>query len=404
MTLGTLARIALTLLAVAGPARPADPTREPFYGPHQAGIATSQQKNIYFMSFDLVTDQRQAVIDLLRAWTRISARLTMGEPAGATAVDPGVTPEDGGDTLGLAPSRLTVTVGFGPGLFSKDGVDRYGLARRRPEAFVDLPRFPGDQLVAERCGGDLGIQICSDDPQVSLHAARELARVAEKAAEIRWVQAGFIPIYGGPETPRNLMGFKDGTLNIPTSDPAQMDKLVWVGAEGGWLRDGSYLVVRPIRISLEHWDQMKLGFQEQVVGRHKLSGAPLGGVHEKDPLDLAATDGDGNPVLPETSHARLASPEHNHGAQILRRGYSYDNGVAQVAERWPPWHQGIRFDAGLLFVCFQRDPRSGFIPIFEQVSKFDMMNQFVTTLGSAVFACPAGVPSASGYFGQGLFE
>ena len=394
----------LSLLGVALLAAAPAPEREPFQGAHQGGIATRPQNHIYFMAFDLTTSKRGEVVALLKAWTQLSARMAEGATAAPLGSDPALAPTDSGDTVGIGPKRLTITVGFGPGLFLKDGVDRYGLAARRPTALVDLPHFPGDQFLPEHTGGDLGVQICSDDAEVSLHAARQLARAAEPVATIRWVQTGFQPDHGSQETPRNLMGFKDGTINIPTDDPAAMAKHVWVGPEGGWLQDGSYMVVRPIRIALEHWDQMKLGFQEEVVGRNKASAAPLGGQREQDPLDLKATQADGNYVLPENCHARLTAPENNDGARILRRGYAYDNGVIVVADRWPPWHQGTRIDAGLLFVCFQRDPQAGFIRIFDKVAKFDMMNQFVTTTGSALFACPAGTGLKGGYLGQALFD
>ena len=66
----------------------------------------------------------------------------------------------------------------------------------RPEAFVDLPQFPGDQLAPARTGGDLSVQACADDPQVAFHAIRQLARLAYGVAEIRWVQAGFASDFG----------------------------------------------------------------------------------------------------------------------------------------------------------------------------------------------------------------
>jgi deferrochelatase/peroxidase EfeB len=182
-----------------------------------------------------------------------------------------------------------------------------------------------------------------------------------------------------------------------------MTKLVWAGNEGPeWMQDGSYMVVRSIRIALEHWDRMKLAFQEETVGRHKASGAPLGKQRERDPLDLNAVDKDGNPVISENAHVRLAAPESNDGAQVLRRGYAYDNGVAFIAERWPPWRQSTTFDAGLLFVCYQRDPRTGFSRIFEKMAKFDMLNQFPTHVGSGLFACPPGAKPGE-FVGQHLF-
>jgi len=372
-----------------------------FFGDHQAGIVTPQQQHAYFAAFDLITDTREDVAALLRGWTEAAAKMSLGmaEPS----ANPDQPPADSGEALGLHPARLTITFGFGPGLFVKDGQDRYGLAARRPEALIDLPRFNGDQPIPARTGGDLAVQACADDPQVAFHAVRVLARLADGVAQFRWVQAGFTSGGKPGETPRNLMGFKDGTMNPASRDPALMDATVWVGDEGGWMRGGSYMVARPIRIALEHWDRMKLAFQEQTVGRHKLSGAPLGKTHEFDALDLDAVDADGNPVIPENSHVRLGAPAANDGAQILRRAYSYDNGLAFIAERWPPWRQGMQIDAGLLFICYQRDPRTGFVKIFENMAKFDMMNQFVTHIGGGLFACPPGA-KAGRFVGQGLFE
>lgn len=373
---------------------------EPFHGAHQGGIATPAQQFLYFATFDVTTDKREELIGLLKAWTEASARLTAGLPlAGEEATDQ--VPTDGGSSQGLGPQRLTLTFGFGAGLFSKGGVDRFGLAAHRPEALIDLPKFNGDQLLPEKTGGDLCIQACADNATVAMHAVRHLARLGYGLIEPKWAQTGFGS--GGPkgETPRNLMGFKDGTMNPRSA--ADMERFVWVGDEGGWMKGGSYLVARPIRISLEHWDRMKLGFQEQVVGRHKANGAPLGQKGEFEPLKLDATDADGNYVIPENSHTRLAAPQINDGSQILRRAYSYDNGVAHIAERWPPWRQGMMMDAGLMFLCWQRDPRSGFVKIFENMAKFDMMNQFVTHIGSGLFACPPGA-RPGGYVGEGLLS
>jgi deferrochelatase/peroxidase EfeB len=377
---------------------------EPFWGTHQGGIITPAQTHTYFVALDLATTKRDEIADMLRRWTAAAARMSAALPLETANPDPQSPDADSGDTLGLSAARLTVTFGFGPGLFIKDGQDRYGLAAQRPEAFVDMPSFPGDQLVEAHTGGDLSIQACADDPQVAFHAVRQLVRLAGDTAKIRWVQSGFIAVYGSQATPRNLMGFKDGTGNPMTHDKAAMDQFVWVGTEGpDWMRGGSYVVARRSRIALEHWERMNRMFQEQTIGRQKASGAPLGGKHEFDPKDLAATDSDGNPIIPENAHIRLASAENNDGAKILRRSYSYNDGVNFTAERWPPWRQGMEYDAGLLFMCYQRDPRTGFIKIFEKMAKFDMMNQFVTNVGSGLFACPGG--AAQGEFvGQRLFE
>ena len=375
----------------------------PFHGRHQQGVATPQQAHVHFAAFDLTTASRSDVSTLMQAWTEAAARLTAGQPAVAVKDDPAAPSADSGEVAGLPPARLTLTFGFGPGLFVRDGQDRYGLATRRPAAFIDLPHFVGDQLVAQRTGGDLCIQACSDEPQVAFHAVRQLTRIAQPHAQTRWVQNGFLAGYAPDETPRNLMGFKDGTLNVATKEPKAMDQFVWVGPEGDWMAGGTYMVARPIRMALEHWDTMKLSFQEQTIGRHKQSGAPIGKTVESAPLDLDASDKDGNPVIAENAHVRLAAPESNDGAQILRRAYSYDNGVSFVAERWPPWRQGMEMDAGLLFVCYQRDPRTGFVKLFDRMSKFDMLNQFVTHVGGGMFAVPPGAEPGR-YVGEGLLS
>jgi len=377
---------------------------EPFYGEHQGGILTPLQHNTYFAAFDLITDDPEDIVKMLQSWTTAAARMSAGQTAEPLGKDDSVPAPDSADALGVSPARLTLTFGFGPGLFIKDGKDRYGLAARRPPALIDLPRFTGDQLVDAHTGGDLSVQACADDPQVAFHAIRQLARLAYDVAEIRWVQTGFVPHNQGKQTPRNLMGFKDGTNNPPVNDPKMMNQFIWVGDEGpAWMRGGSYMVARRIRIALEHWDRMTLAFQEQTVGRHKYSGAPLGKKNEFDKADYDATDNEGNPIIPENSHIRLGAAVNNDGAQILRRPYSYNDGANVTAERWPPWRDEMEFDAGLFFICYQRDPRTGFVRIFERMSKFDMMNQFVTHTGSGLFACPGGINDGE-FIGQRLFD
>lgn len=373
----------------------------PFYGPHQAGIVTEQQSHTYMAAFDVIATHRSDLVALLKTWSDAAARLTSGQPIRplASGYDASVQLPDSGETVGLSTARLTLTFGFGPELFLKDGNDRFGLGAQRPAALAPLPTFVGDKLIAEKTGGDLSVQACADDPVVAFHAVRQLARLVIGAAQIRWVQAGFLSSPAGNGTPRNLMGFKDGTQR-----PTDMNRFVWAGAEAPrWMQGGSYLVARRIRIALEHWDQMKIAFQEQTVGRQKLSGAPIGRQHEFDALPLNATDKDGNSVIAENAHVRLANDSTNNGAQILRRGYSYDDGVDFTTERWPPWRQGMEYDAGLLFVCYQRDPRTAFIPMFEKLSRFDMLNQFVTHTGGGLFACPGGIAQGE-YLGRRLVE
>jgi deferrochelatase/peroxidase EfeB len=377
---------------------------EPFWGGHQAGITTPVQTHSYFAALELQTTRRDDVINLLRAWTAAAAHMAAGDTAAPIGLDLGIPGPDTGEALGLPASRLTMTFGFGSGLFIKDGKDRYGLSANRPPALVELPAFNGDQLIETRSGGDLSVQACADDPQVAFHAVRQLARLAYGSAKMRWAQAGYLSRSDGETTPRNLMGFKDGTGNPSIYDDQTMAKFVWVGDEGpDWMKGGSYVVARRIRFALERWDRMKVAFQEQTIGRHKYSGAPLGGKSEFDPPDLDANDKDGNPVIPDSAHIRLAAAASNGGVKILRRPYSYNDGVDITTERWPPWRQGMEYDAGLFFICYQRDPRTGFTKIFDKLSKADMLNQFTTHTGSSLFACPGGIAKGE-FIGQRLLE
>jgi deferrochelatase/peroxidase EfeB len=379
--------------AAADPSAAAYAGTEPFYGPHQGGIATPPQAHTYFATFDITSDKRDDVRALLQRWTQAAANLTQGKPA---------APTDSGEALGMEPARLTITIGLGPGLFTLDGKDRFGLAAHRPAALVDLPIFVGDQLQPARTGGDLCIQACANDPQVAFHAVRQLAAAAYDTAKLRWAQSGFLPHVTG-QTPRNLMGFRDGSSNPDPKNPRDMDAVVWAGDEGpAWMRGGTYLVARRIRIALEHWDRTAVAFQEATIGRNKALGAPIGAHTEFELANFAATDPDGNPIIAENAHVRLAAAANNDGARIFRRGYSYNDGLNFTTERWPPWRQGMEYDAGLLFMAYQRDPRTGFIKIFERMAKFDMLNQFVTHTGSGIFACPPGC-TEGGFIGQTLF-
>lgn len=379
---------------------------EAFFGKHQNGLVgpNPQQANMYFAALDINTTRRHELIELLRRWTTMAERMTRGRKAVAGSFANHQVDPDTWDTLGLAPARLTVSFGFGPDLFTLKGMDRFGLARSRPAALVDLPYFPNDQMVKDECGGALAIQACSDDPQVAFHAVRELIRQADGKATLRWSQTGFSSAPDMKGVQRTLMGFKDGIMNPDPANDDAMNRHVWVGREGpDWLRGGTYQVYRRIRIDLKHWDRVSRYAQEQTFGRNKLNGAPLGAPHEFSPLDLNAVDKDGDPLIPQTAHVRLAAPSNNGGAQILRRSFNYADKAAMIAERWPPWHQEMRVDAGLLFIACQKDPRTGFIRLFEKMSRLDNLMQFTTHTASAIFAYPGGV-SRGEYIGQKLFE
>jgi deferrochelatase/peroxidase EfeB len=238
----------------------------PFDGVHQAGIATAAQDRLHFAAFDVTSGRREDLRDVLRAWTEAARRMTAGELVGEVDV-PAAPPDDTGEAIGLPPARLTVTLGFGPSLF--DG--RYGLAARRPAPLADLPPLPGDELDPARSGGDLCVQACADDPQVVFHAVRNLARIGRGAVVMRWSQLGFgrtSTTSRAQATPRNLMGFKDGTNNIKLEDEDALAEHVW--ADGpAWLRGGTYLVARRIRMLIEVWDRASFDDQEATIGRVK---------------------------------------------------------------------------------------------------------------------------------------
>ena len=322
----------------------------PFYGEHQAGIATAAQDRLHFAAFDLVSERRADLRELMREWSRAAAEMTAGQLVGDVNDELPAPPDDTGETVGLPPSNLTVTFGFGPSLFERGGL---GLESKRPAALRKLPPLPGDELVAEQSGGDLCVQACADDPQVVFHAIRNLARIGRGTVVMRWSQLGFgrtSSTSRSQDTPRNLMGMKDGTANIRAEDTDAMRRYVWLGTGDGpaWTRGGSYMVTRRIRMLLEVWDRSSLEDQEQTIGRHKYSGAPLGESEEFDPLDLDAKV-DGKPTIPADAHVRLASASANGGERILRRGYSFTDGVDERLGE---------LDAGLFFICFQRDPRA----------------------------------------------
>ncbi|WJY37935.1 iron uptake transporter deferrochelatase/peroxidase subunit [Streptomyces sp. P9-2B-2] len=366
-----------------------------FHGGHQAGIASAVQDRLHFAAFDVTTDDRDELIALLKEWTKAAARMTAGDAVGDGAVGgpAEAPPDDTGEALGLPPSRLTLTFGIGPTLFEKDGKDRFGIKERRPEALIELPQFPGDNLDKARSGGDLCVQACADDPQVAVHAIRNLARIGFGKVAIRWSQLGFGKTSSttpDAQTPRNMFGFKDGTHNLAGTDSAALDKHVWVGegdAKGkeSWLAGGSYLVARRIRMHIEIWDRTSLQEQEEIFGRNKGEGAPVGKKHERDNPHLKS-------MLP-TAHVRLAHPDSNGGVRILRRGYSFTDGTDGLG----------RLDAGLFFLAYQRDVRQGFVPLQKQLAANDALNEYIQHVGSALFAVPPGVRNADDWWGRALF-
>jgi deferrochelatase/peroxidase EfeB len=371
-----------------------------FYGRTQAGIATATQAHLQFAALDVSVTSRLALIDLMKDLTQAAAQLTSGAPVGRTGAvggSPALAPEDTGEALDLPTAGLTITVGFGPTLFSSPSQgDRFGISGRQPAGLQPFPAFKGDALVAARIGGDIGIQACADDAQIAMHAVRNLMRVAGSRLSVRWTQAGFnraAALHQVTTTPRNLFGFRDGTNNINTSDLAAMDEFVWAkGSDGqAWMEGGSYLAVRQIRMLTSTWDDAVLEEQEDVFGRAKSNGAPLSGGNEFTKPDFARLSSNGKPAISPDSHMALAHPQSNGGARILRRAFSYANSDDRSGAA----------DVGLFFMAYQRDLNRQFVAMQRRLSEHDLLNEYIKHTASAAFAAPPGV-SPGGFIGETL--
>ncbi len=374
----------------------------PFHGRHQSGILTPAQDRLHFAAFDLTTDSRDALVALLRRWTEAARELTAGAPVGqGMALPYDAPPADTGEALGLDASGLTLTFGFGPGLFVKDGEDRFGIQGRQPTLLRELPHFPADNLDPARSNGDLCIQACAHDPQVAVHAIRNLARLGFGTVAMRWTQLGFgrtSSTSSAQPTMRNLLGFKDGTANLKSEDQHKVREFVWVheddDANADWLADGSYLVARRINMRIEPWDRTSLREQEQLVGRDRQQGAPLSGGTEFTEPDFEVAGRDGLPLIPVDAHVRLAHPSTNRGVQLLRRGYNFTDGSTTLG----------RLDAGLFFIAFVRNPEEHYIAMQTRLSGQDPLMEYLQHTGSGLYAVPPGVRSRSGYIGETLLS
>ncbi|WPP30815.1 iron uptake transporter deferrochelatase/peroxidase subunit [Streptomyces sp. CL7] len=359
-------------------------TKVPFHVKHQPGITDPLQSRGHLLAFDLVPGAgRKEAAALLRRWSDTARRLMAGEFDAEGDSD---VARDAG------PSSLTLTFGFGHSFFA-----RTGLEKQRPAALDPLPAFSSDRLDRARSDGDLWVQIGADDALVAFHALRAVQKDAGAAARVRWQMNGFNRSPGAtarPMTTRNLMGQIDGTRNPKPEEP-DFDERVFVPEQGepAWMANGSYVVVRRIRMLLDDWEKLSLREQEGVIGRRKTDGAPLSGGDETTEMDLEKTDAKGNLAVPFNAHARITRPDQNGGAAMLRRPFSYHDGID--ADGTP--------DAGLLFVCWQADPLRGFVPVQRKLDRGDALTPFVRHEASGLFAVPAGAAEGE-YVGQALLE
>ena len=354
----------------------------PFYGKRQSGITTPIQRQVYFAVLDLATEDLETIRGIFKSWTTYIARMMQGELVEAYKSNTMLPPTDTGEAVGMGTERLTITVGVSPSF-----LDKLKLSSKKLPELEDLPKFARDQLQEDFTGGDICIQACAEDAQVAFHAVRNLLRKGREHLTLKWSQTGYAAITSQGSTPRNLFGFKDGTANVTSQD--DFDRVIWCDQDN-WMKNGTYLIVRRVQMHLETWDRTSLKEQENTFGRHRDSGAPLGAVDEFDPVDLELKDDKGNLVIPEDCHVRLAKEV---GEEIYRRAFSYSNGID------PPTGQ---FDAGLLFISFQKDPQQ-FIKVQKNLGTKDKLNEYITHVGSGLFAILPGVEEG-GYLGQSLFE
>ncbi|MFE9612789.1 iron uptake transporter deferrochelatase/peroxidase subunit [Streptomyces sp. NPDC006012] len=373
-----------TAPAQAAPLTSVGAGRAMFHGKHQPGITEALQARGHLIAFDLVARAgRTEAAALLRRWSRTAGRLMAGEPTGH---------DDTGVARDAGPSSLTVTFGFGHSFFT-----RTGLEKQRPTALDPLPDFSSDRLDKARSDGDLWVQVGADDALVAFHALRAIQKDAGSAARVRWQMNGFNRTPGAtarPMTVRNLMGQVDGTGNPKTTD-ANFGQQIFVPGSGepAWMANGSYAVVRRIRMLLDDWEKLSVSAQEGVIGRRKSDGAPLTGGTETTAMDLEKADSQGEYVVAINAHARISRPDQNGGAAMLRRPFSYHDGFDPDGTP----------DAGLLFICWQADPLRGFVPVQRKLDRGDALSKFVRHETSGLFAVPGGAAEGE-YVGQRLLE
>lgn len=357
-----------------------------FHVKHQPGITQGLQARGHLVAFDLAAGAgRKEAAALMRRWSETARRLMAGEAAANYDTD---VARDAG------PSSLTVTFGFGNSFFARTGLDK-----QRPVALDPLPDFSSDHLDKTRSNGDLWVQIGANDALVAFHALRAIQKDAGSAAKVRWQMNGFNRTPGAtshPMTARNLMGQMDGTRNPKPTD-SDFDQRIFVPADStkdpAWMADGSYAVVRRIRMLLDDWETLSVKAQEQVIGRRKSDGAALSGGTETTAMDLEKTDANGDLVVPINAHARITRPDQNGGAAMLRRPFSYHDGIDPDGTP----------DAGLLFVCWQADPLRGFVTVQRKLDRGDALSTYIRHEASGLFAVPGGAAEGE-YVGQRLLE
>jgi deferrochelatase/peroxidase EfeB len=328
---------------------------------------------------------KAALADLLQTVTTRSRFLA----GGGTPPNLGVSqPPSDSDVLGpvVPADGLTVTMSVGSTLFD----DRYGLAARKPLKLKPLVAFPNDSPDPAWLHGDLLIQLSANHPDTIHHAIRDITKHTRGGMQLRWKIEGYNSPPRPSGTSRNLLGFKDGTAN-PAGTLAS--SLIWVDdpAEPAWARNGSYLVVRLIRMLVEFWDRVSINEQEGMFGRRRDSGAPLDGTSESDTPNYKA-DPNGY-VIPLDSHIRLANPRTPQTAnqRLIRRSYNYDLGVDLNGN----------LQAGHIFIAYQQDVERQFETVQKRLINEPLVD-YVQPFGGGYFFTLPGVADANDWYGKSM--
>ena len=367
-------------------------SRLPFDGAHQSGILDPHQNEATVIALDSIAPNTAVLFEALQSISAEARQLTDGTPVGVQEVDD--PPPDSGILGSIdSPDSLTVTIGFGSSLFDS----RYGLASKRPRHLATMPTFSHDEIDPARAGGDIVLQICANHRDTVVHTMREILRAVAGRLVVRWTLDGFQSAKRGPtekSNARNLFAFRDGTSNPHVSDPAEMNRVIWVqpgGGEPSWTAGGTYLVARTIRMHVEFWDRVGMLEQEQMIGRYRVTGAPLGGTDEFQDPDYPS-DPEGKRI-PLDAHIRLANPrtEATADQRILRRGYNYHRGIDEAGD----------LDQGLLFLAFNQDPARQFVKIQNRLEGEPMVD-YITPVGGGYFFIPPGAKGGSDWVGSGL--